>query len=235
MDQGELILIPTLLGPGTPSQLLPAEVNQAVCNLRYFVVEELRTARRFLKQVDKNIDIDSITFCILNEHTPLLNISEYLQPVFSGESVGLMSEAGLPALADPGSALVAIAHKQNVKVRPLTGPSSVMLALIASGCNGQNFAFNGYLPVNRKERIQKLIALERRSADLRQCQIFIETPYRNMHLLEDILLHLKPETRFCIASGITHPDEFIKTHTIRDWKKLDVNLGKKPSVFIIES
>jgi len=230
MDQGELILIPTLLGPGAPAQLLPAAVNQAVCNLRYFVVEELRTARRFLKQVDKSIDIDSITFFILNEHTPLLNISEYLQPVFSGESVGLMSEAGLPALADPGSALVALAHKQNVKVRPLTGPSSVMLALIASGCNGQNFAFNGYLP---NEKVKMLKMLEKRIYAESQTQIFIETPYRNMKTLADILFVCQPETKLCVAADITLSTEYIKTKSIQNWKGNLPDLNKRPSIFIL--
>jgi len=235
MNRGELILIPTLLGSGEPAQHLSLQVLEAVCTLKYFVVEELRTARRYLKQVNRNINIDEITFFVLNEHTQEFAFDDFLGPINRGENVGLMSEAGLPALADPGASLISLAHRNNIRVRPLSGPSSIALALCASGMNGQNFAFNGYLPVNRMERVKKLLQLEKCSFDNRQCQIFIETPYRNMHVFEDIIAHLKPSTKICVASNITHNDEFIQTKSVVEWKKFEIDLNKKPTVFIIEA
>ena len=236
MQKGEVLLIPNLLGEGAPQDALSPEVCRLVCELQYIVVEEVRTARRFLKKVDKNIDIDKLHFFILNEHSQTENLSEFLQPALQGFSVGLMSEAGVPAMADPGAELVALAHRNQITVRPLSGPSSVLMALIASGLNGQCFAFNGYLPVQRNERIQRLTALERRSAAEHQPQIFIETPYRNMHLIEDMLAHLKSGTRVCIASSITQADEFIVTRTVQEWKKCAIpDLNKKPTVFILQA
>lgn len=231
--KGNLYLIPTTLGEQAPSDVIPAKVLNIVVNLRHFIVENTRTARRFLRSVDSNFPIDDCTFVELNEHTNLTTIGQYLDVCDNGEHVGLMSEAGVPSVADPGNAAVQLAHSKGIRVIPMTGPSSIILALMASGLNGQNFAFNGYLPVKTPERIKAIRNYEKRSQAEHQTQIFIEAPYRNMALFDDFLQNLHTETRLCIAADITLESEFIKTMTIAEWRKQKPNLHKRPTIFAI--
>ena len=233
MSYGKLYLIPTPLGEGNPADVLPAPVLELLPNLQCFVVEEVRTARRFLSQAGLKGHIEGLEFHQLNEHTPPAQVEEYLQLFNGGRSVGLLSEAGLPAVADPGSLLVALCHRHGIEVVPLVGPSSLMLALMSSGLNGQSFAFVGYIPAKADERRSALKALEKRSAAARQTQILIETPYRNDALLADMLQCLGPGTRLCIAANLTCPDAFIRTRTVAQWKAAPVSIGKRPCVFLL--
>lgn len=233
MSYGKLYLIPTPLGEGNPADVLPAPVLELLPNLQCFVVEEVRTARRFLSQAGLKGHIEGLEFHQLNEHTPPAQVEEYLQLFNGGRSVGLLSEAGLPAVADPGSLLVALCHRHGIEVVPLVGPSSLMLALMSSGLNGQSFAFVGYIPAKADERRNALKALEKRSATARQTQILIETPYRNDALLADMLQCLGPGTRLCIAANLTCPDAFIRTRTVAQWKAAPVSIGKRPCVFLL--
>lgn len=233
MSYGKLYLIPTPLGEGNPADVLPAPVLELLPSLQCFVVEEVRTARRFLSQAGLKGHIEGLEFHQLNEHTPPAQVEEYLQLFNGGRSVGLLSEAGLPAVADPGSLLVALCHRHRIEVVPLVGPSSLMLALMSSGLNGQSFAFVGYIPAKADERRSALKALEKRSAAARQTQILIETPYRNDALLADMLQCLGPGTRLCIAANLTCPDAFIRTRTVAQWKAAPVSIGKRPCVFLL--
>lgn len=228
-----LYLIPTSLGETNFDSILPANNCQIVSLLRYFIVEDVRTARRFLKKLNPAIDIDSLTFFVLNQHTLAREQSSFLQPLFDGNDVGVLSEAGCPAIADPGADIVAIAQQNNFTVVPLVGPSSILLSLMASGFNGQSFAFVGYLPIQPAERAKALKKLESRAYSENQSQIFIETPYRNMKMLDDILQNCQPNTLLCIAADITLDTEFIKTKTIKDWKKQLPDLNKRPCIFLI--
>jgi len=228
-----LYLIPTSLGETSFDRILPAHNTELVTALRYFVVEDVRTARRFLKKTNPAIDIDSLTFFILNQHTSPEEISSFLRPLFEGNDMGVLSEAGCPAIADPGADVVAIAQKNNFKVIPLVGPSSILLALMASGFNGQSFAFNGYLPIQPAERSKALRKLESKAFSDNQSRIFIETPYRNMKMLEEILISCQHSTRLCIAADITLETEFIRTKTIFEWKKNLPDLNKRPCIFIL--
>lgn len=202
-------------------------------SLKHFVVEEVKTARRYLSKTGLKGKIDTLHFYELNEHTKIDQIEGYIQVLLDGESIGMISEAGLPAVADPGSSLVEFAHNHGIEVRPMVGPSSLMLALMASGMNGQNFAFTGYLPIKPDERRTKIKQLERLSLSQHQSQIIIETPYRNNSLLADLLLVCAPKTRLCIAAEISLPDAFIKTKTVEQWRKEKIDLNKKPCVFIL--
>ena len=237
ISAGKLYLIPAPLGESAPvAAVIPAGTLEILRSVRYFVVEELRTARRYLSKAGIGIPIDSLHFFELNEHTPPeQDISPYLQAAIEGHDVALLSEAGVPAVADPGARLVRLAHQKNIAVVPLIGPSSLLLALMSSGLNGQNFAFVGYLPVKSQERQQRLRLLEKRSAAEQQTQLFIETPYRNEALLADILSTCRPNTLLCIAANLTEPDAFIKTQTIAEWKTTAVDLHKKPCVFLMMS
>jgi 16S rRNA (cytidine1402-2'-O)-methyltransferase len=232
---GKLYLIPAPLGEGLPEAVIPAGTLALLRTIRHFVVEELRTARRYLSRVNMGTAIDNLVFFELNEHTPAAqDISAYLQPALNGLPVGLLSEAGAPAVADPGARLVLLAHETGIDVTPLTGPSSILLALMASGLNGQQFAFAGYLPVKPQERQQHLRLLEKRAAERRETQIFIETPYRNDALLRDILDTCSPRTLLCVAANLTQPDAFIHTATIGRWRQRPApTLKKKPCVFLI--
>ena len=233
MTYGKLYLIPTPLGEGNPAGVLPASVLELLPSLQCFVVEEVRTARRFLSQAGLKGHIEGLEFHELNEHTPPAQVEEYIQLFEGGRSVGLLSEAGLPAVADPGAQLVALCHRHGIEVVPLVGPSSLMLALMSSGLNGQSFAFVGYIPAKADERRSALKALEKRSAAARQTQILIETPYRNDALLGDMLQCLAPGTRLCIAANLTCPDAFIRTRTVAQWKAAPVSIGKRPCVFLL--
>jgi 16S rRNA (cytidine1402-2'-O)-methyltransferase len=228
-----LYLIPTTLGETDLDRILPAYNNEIVNRLDFFIVEDVRTARRFLKKINPATDIDSKTFYVLNQHTRPEEIAGFLKPLSEGREVGVISEAGCPAIADPGADVVAIAQEKGFKVVPLVGPSSILLALMASGFNGQSFAFNGYLPVQLADRTKAIKRLENRAHSEKQSQIFIETPYRNMKMLEDILAVCQPATRLCIAADITLETEFIRTKTIRDWKKQLPDLNKRPCIFIL--
>jgi 16S rRNA (cytidine1402-2'-O)-methyltransferase len=231
--RGVLYLIPTLLGDSPVENVLPANIKEVIGEIRHFVVEDLRTARRFLKKVDRETDINTLDFQVLNEHTLPEDIPQLLDPALNGHPIGIMSEAGTPCVADPGSLLVSLAHEKNIRVIPLSGPSSITLALMASGFNGQNFAFHGYLPVDPKQRNAALKRLENDAYRLDQTQIFIETPYRNMKLFEGIMASCSPGTMLCIAANLTTADEMIKTLTLATWKKNPPAIHKQPAVFLI--
>jgi 16S rRNA (cytidine1402-2'-O)-methyltransferase len=234
MNPGKLFLIPAPLGDGEVGAVIPQGTLDILHALRFFVVEELRTARRYLKKTGLKTPLEQLAFFELNEHTPETDIPALLQPVLEGNDMGLLSEAGAPAVADPGAGLVALAHRRHIEVIPLAGPSSLLLALMASGLNGQSFAFSGYLPVKSRERRQRIRQLEKRSIAEQQTQLFIETPYRNHALLNDLLASCAPHTRLCIAAAITMPDAFIRTQTIAEWKKTPVDIHKKPCIFLIQ-
>lgn len=220
MLEPALYLIPVTLGDTPIEQVLPAYNREVILGIRHFIVENVRSARRFLKKVDGTIDIDSLTFYELNQHTDRRNIDTYLDPLRHGEPMGIISEAGCPAVADPGADVVAIAQRKSLKVVPLVGPSSIIMSVMGSGFNGQSFAFHGYLPIDESKRAQRLKQLEARVYSEDQTQLFIETPYRNMKLMQTLLQVLRPQTRICLAADITCPDESIHTHSVAEWKKL---------------
>ena len=234
-NKGKIYLIPTTLGESEPGSVIPANVVDIIERLQYFIVENIRTARRYIRKVSLSKNIDEITFFELNKHTDIKEIASYLNPCLSGNSIGIISEAGNPGIADPGANIVKIAHQKNIDVVPLVGPSSILLALISSGMNGQNFAFNGYLPIKDNERIKKIEYLEKKSRTENQTQIFMETPFRNMKMLEAVLQICRNNTLLCIATDITLQSEFIKTKTIAEWKKQKPQLNKRPTVFVLQS
>lgn len=232
-EKGTLYLIPAPLGDYDPSEVIPAPVLERLRSLKTFVVEETRTARRYLSRAGLKGHIESLTFHELNEHTPPAQVEALAALFDGGQDVGLISEAGLPAVADPGAALVALCHRRGIRVVPFVGPSSLMLALMASGLNGQSFAFQGYLPAKTDERRSAIKALEKQSAARHQTQLFIETPYRNDAMMEDLLRICDPRTQLCIAADITTPDETIRTRTVAQWRKEPITIGKRPCVFLI--
>lgn len=225
-------MLPAPLGDNEPAEVIPASVLAAACSLNCFVVEEVRTARRFLSRYGLKGRIDTLEFHTLNEHTTPAEV-EALLPLFNGRDVGLITEAGLPAVADPGSALVQLCHRNGIRVVPMVGPSSLMLALMASGLNGQSFAFLGYIPAKTDERRAAIRNIEKTSASRKQTQIMIETPYRNDSLLKDLREQLSPGTSLCVAADLTLPTEFIATKTIAQWRKTDITIGKRPCVFLV--
>ncbi len=230
-----LYLIPTTLGDTAVEKVLPAEIMKVVRNLRYFVVENTRTARRHLKKIVPEIIIDDLDFKELNEHTQQMGLELLLEPIRKGFDMGILSEAGCPGVADPGADLVKIAHEKGIRVVPLVGPSSILLSLMASGMNGQNFAFIGYLPVKPLERTNAIRDIERNSGRDKQTQIFIEAPYRNTRLLTDLLSVCNASTRLCIAVDLTLDSEFVVTKTIADWKKALPDINKRPAIFLLQS
>lgn len=231
--QPSLYLIPVTLGETSIESVLPPHNKEIILEIKYFIVENIRSARRFLKKVDSSINIDDLTFYELNKHTKPEQIESYLNPIANGFHIGIISEAGCPAVADPGSDIVAIAQCKNYKIVPLVGPSSILLSLMASGFNGQSFAFQGYLPVDGSERIKKIKQMERYIHHEHQTQIFIETPYRNLKLVEDILKHCAPATKLCIAMNITCEDEYIKTLPVKQWQKQLPNMDKQLCIFLL--
>jgi 16S rRNA (cytidine1402-2'-O)-methyltransferase len=232
--KGKLYLFPATLGDSPADQSLPSFHLQLIKDKRYFVVEELRSARRFLKKICPEIVIDDLNFSLLNEHTAFSELTGMLAPALDGNDMVLLSEAGLPCVADPGASLVALAHEHGIRVVPLTGPSSLYLALMASGMNGQNFVFHGYLPVDQRERGQRIKQLESDSRSKDQTQIFIETPYRNNQLLQAILQTCKPDTRLCVAVDLTLQSEWVKSQSVGKWNKGSIpDLNKRPAVFLI--
>ncbi|MBR5802955.1 MAG: SAM-dependent methyltransferase [Bacteroidaceae bacterium] len=228
-----LYLIPVTLGDTPLDKVLPAYNKEVILQIKHFIVEEVRTARRFLKKVESSIDIDSLTFYPLNKHTQATDIAGYLKPLMAGEPMGVISEAGCPAVADPGADVVAIAQRRGLKVVPLVGPSSILLSVMASGFNGQSFAFHGYLPIEQGERTKRIKMLEQRSYAENQTQLFIETPYRNRRLLEELIQTCRPQTRLCIACNVTCEDEYICTKSMKEWKGHLPDLEKRPCIFLI--
>ena len=231
--KGKLYLIPSPLGENDPAEVIPGPVLKSLESIRTFVVEEVRTARRYLSKAGLRGKIGDLEFHELNEHTDQATIEGYIRLFDGGNDVALISEAGLPAVADPGAQLVALAHRHGIEVVPFVGPSSLMLALMASGLNGQSFAFCGYIPAKTDERRSKLKTLEKVSSQLRQTQILIETPYRNDSLFADILSVCGPSVRVCVACNITMPDAYIKTKKVSEWKKEGLSIGKRPCVFLL--
>lgn len=228
-----LYLLPVTLGDTPVEKVLPSYNREIILQIRHFIVEDVRSARRFLKKVDRDINIDELTFYPLNKHTSPEAISGYLKPLQEGNSMGVISEAGCPAVADPGADVVAIAQRKNLKVVPLVGPSSIILSVMGSGFNGQSFAFHGYLPIEPGERQKRLKELEQRVYSEHQTQLFIETPYRNNKMLEDILKVCRPQTKLCVAANITCEGEYIKTKTVQEWKGHLPDLSKIPCIFLI--
>ena len=231
--QASLFLIPVTLGDTEHRRVLPEYNLEVIRGIRHFVVENVRTARRFLKKADPAIVIDDLTFYELNKHTSPEVVAGYLAPLAKGESVGVISEAGCPAVADPGADVVAIAQRKRYPVVPLVGPSSIILSVMASGFNGQSFAFHGYLPIDANERMNVIKKLEGRIYSENQTQLFIETPYRNQKLVEELIKLCRPSTKLCIASNVTCADEFIQTRPVKDWAGKVPDLAKKPTIFLI--
>lgn len=231
--EAALYLLPTTLGDTPIEKVLPAYNKEVILGIKHFIVEEVRTARRFLKKVDSSINIDELTFYPLNKHTSPEEISGYLKPLLAGSPMGVISEAGCPAVADPGADIVAIAQRKNLKVVPLIGPSSIILSVMGSGFNGQSFAFHGYLPIEPAARAKRIKELEQRIYNENQTQLFIETPYRNQKMMEDLLHNCRPQTKLCIAANITCEGEYIKTKSIKEWKGHLPEINKIPCIFLI--
>ena len=231
--KGRIWLIPVTLGGDNYEDVIPGKALEITRGLRYFIVENLRSARRFLRLIDRHFPIDESVFYELNEHTPEADTLHFLDPIFNGHDIGLMSEAGLPGIADPGARIVAEAHRKRITVTPLSGPSSIIMALIASGMNGQNFTFNGYLPVKPAERAAKLRELEKKAHE-GFSQIFMETPYRNQAMLESIFAVCNQNSLLCIAADITLPSESIRTMKISEWEKNIPELRKRPVIFVLQ-
>ena len=231
--KGVLYLVPNTLGNPDTKETIPEGIKCRVNDISLFIVENLRNARRYLKSLNREINIDSLTFFELNEHTPVEEIPTFLDRVEKGMDAAIISDAGVPGVADPGAAVVRLAHEKGIRVVPLTGPSSILLALMASGLNGQSFCFHGYLPVKKPDRIRKIREIEQTTVRKGETQLFIEAPYRNDALLSDILETCHPSTLLCIAADITMESEFIFTKTTGAWKKKKPTLHKRPVLFLI--
>ena len=232
---GTLYLIPVTLGDSPVQHVIPVYVIDMLNRLDHFIVEDLRSARRYLKSAGVEKSIDSLSFYLLNEHTKEQAMEDLLSILTAGNDAGLLSEAGVPAVADPGSGLISLAHQQHIRVAPLAGPSSILMALMASGMNGQSFCFHGYLPVKKPQRAASLRKIEKIALETGETQIFMETPYRNMKLLEDIVSNCRDHTRLCIAADISLATESIHTRTIREWKGKLPDIHKRPAVFLLSS
>lgn len=233
--KGILYLIPTVLAEGTSESVISPQIKEVIKNTEYYLSENIRTSRRFISSLNLGLDISMLHFEKLDKNTGEREFDTLLKPIFSGKDIGIMSEAGCPGIADPGALAVAYAHRNGVQVVPLSGPSSFFLALMASGFNGQSFAFHGYLPIEKKARTQAIRHLETESQKQGRTQIFMETPFRNNQLFADLCQNLSPHTLLCVAKNITAKDEWIKTKSILDWKKTKVDLHKIPTVFLIHT
>lgn len=233
-NYGKLYLIPTRLGDSPPLEVLPLSVKKIIELVDDYIVENEKTARRFIKRISSGKSQSSLKLQILNKYTEDHELQHFLDACKAGKNMGVLSEAGCPGVADPGADIVRMAHENNIKVVPLVGPSSILLALMSSGMNGQNFAFNGYIPIDKAERKAALKRMERLSFEQSQTQLFIETPYRNDKILDDICKTLQDQTRVCVACDITLPSEYIKSKTVSDWKNTNVNLHKRPAIFVIK-
>jgi 16S rRNA (cytidine1402-2'-O)-methyltransferase len=230
---GKLYLIPTTLGDTEPLEVMPLSVKKVIEDVDFFIVENEKTARRFIKKITPKKSQSSLNLMSLDKYAEELETRTYLDVCKNGINVGLLSEAGVPAVADPGATIVKLAHEKGIQVVPLVGPSSILMAMMSSGMNGQNFAFNGYLPIDKGERKKAIKELEKLSVDKNQSQIFIETPYRNEKMFADLKATLSPSTSLCIAADITLSSEYIKTFAVQDWKHQSPDLHKKPAIFII--
>jgi len=230
---GKLYLIPTTLGEMNPEEVLPVTIKRTIELIDFYIVENEKTARRFIKSVYPEKKQPDLHLFALNKHTEESEHHAFIKPLLEGKNMGLMSEAGCPGVADPGAVIVKLAHEKGIQVIPLVGPSSILLAMMASGMNGQSFTFNGYLPIDKSEKKSALKNLEKWSLEKNQSQLFIETPYRNNKLLEDLLQILHPSTLLCIACDITLPTEFIRTLPVQQWKKNKVDLHNRPCIFIL--
>lgn len=230
---GKLYLIPTTLGDSDPLDVLPQTIKRSIDFIDHYIVENEKTARKSIKGVHPEKKQSELNLYVLNKHTETKEHLDFIKHLLEGKNMGLMSEAGCPGVADPGAVIVKLAHEKGIQVIPLVGPSSILLAMMASGMNGQSFTFNGYLPIEKGEKKTALKNLEKLSQDKNQSQIFIETPYRNNKMLEDILQALTPATHLCIATDITLPTEYIKTLRASEWKNVKVDLHNRPTIFII--
>lgn len=233
MSQGKLYLLPTTLGSESTKHVIPADVADMARQFRFFAVEDIKSARRYLRKLDREFPIDESTFFVLKNNTLPEELNKMLHPIREGHNVAIISEAGCPGIADPGANLVALAHQQGLRVAPLVGPSSILLALIGSGFNGQEFAFHGYLPRERKERIRRLREYEASARKTRMTHIFMDTPFRSMHIVEDMLNELSDDTYICIASNVTNYDESVRTMRVKDWRENAYDLSKIPAMFLI--
>ncbi len=231
--KGKLYLIPTTLGDTEPLEVMPLSVKKVIEHIDCFIVENEKSARRFIKKITPSKAQPSLELMLLDKYSDDFETQNYLDACDKGVSVGLLSEAGVPAVADPGASIVKLAHQKGIQVVPLVGPSSILMAMMASGMNGQNFAFNGYLPIDKSDRKRAIKDLEKLSRDKNQSQIFIETPYRNGKMLDDLKAVLSPETKICVACNITLPSEYIKTLSVKEWKNEKPDLHKRPTIFVI--
>lgn len=234
-DRGKLYLIPTTLGENEPLEVLPISIKRTIEDIDIYIVENEKSARRFIKKISPRKSQPDLTINILNKFTEPDILPSFLEPCLKGNNVGVLSEAGAPAIADPGSEVVRIAHEKKIQVVPLVGPSSIVLALMASGLNGQNFAFNGYLPIETAKRKAAIRKYEKLSENIQQSQIFIETPYRNDTLFEEFLKTLKSGTYLCVARELTLPTEYVRTMTVEEWKHEHPDLHKRPTIFIVQA
>ncbi|GAK97197.1 tetrapyrrole (corrin-porphyrin) methylase family protein [Nonlabens tegetincola] len=235
MEKGRLFLIPVTLGEINPLEVLPISVKKVIEVVDHYIVENEKSARRFIKSIHPGKSQPSLQLSTLNKFTEPSELPTFLKPCHEGTHVGLMSEAGVPGVADPGSQIVAMAHEQGIRVQPLVGPSSILMAMMSSGMNGQSFAFNGYLPIDKHDRRKRIKQLESLSLRENQSQALIETPYRNNKLIEELLTTLHPETRLCIACDITLPTEYIRTFSVKKWKQSIPDIHKRPALFIIHA
>jgi len=233
MKNGTLYLIPSSLGESLPDRVFPSGNSEIIRTLKYFIVEEIRTARRFLKKICPEIEIDSLSFTLYNEHSSTTDTYSFLEPLLKGHDAGILSEAGTPCVADPGSLIVQMAHQAGIRVVPLVGPSSLLLALMASGFNGQQFVFHGYLPIDKPARTRRIREIEQEMIRKDQTQIFIETPYRNLQLLQAITETCQESTLLCLATSLTTSEEKIITLPVKEWKKQKPDINKKPTVFLL--
>ncbi len=233
-EKGRLFLIPSRLGEQPPLEVLPLSIRKKINDINIYIAENEKVTRAFIKKIVPGKSQSDLTFFTLNKFTQDIEIPDFLKPCNEGEDVGMVSDAGCPGVADPGSKIVKLAHQSNIRVIPLVGPSSILLALMASGMNGQNFAFNGYLPIDKAECKSKIKQLEKRSLKENQTQIFIETPYRNEQIFELLLKTLHPQTSLCVACELTLTTEFIQTKTVNEWKNAKLDLHKKPCIFVLQ-
>ncbi|GAB4107659.1 SAM-dependent methyltransferase [Echinicola sediminis] len=234
MKKGKLYLIPNVLAEDTAQEIISPQVKEVIAHTTYYLAENLRTARRYISSLKLGLTIEELDFQVLDKKTRAAKVDLLLQPIFQGHDMGVISEAGCPGIADPGAVAVAYAHQNGIQVVPLSGPSSMFLALMGSGFNGQSFAFHGYLPIDKKARAEAVKNLENESLRFKRTQIFMETPFRNNQLLEDLKQHLHPQTKLCVAKNITGKDEAILTKTIAEWRKTKMDLHKIPTVFVLD-
>ncbi|MEY2706121.1 MAG: hypothetical protein RL407_2183 [Bacteroidota bacterium] len=235
MPKGKLFLIPTVLADDTAAQVISPQVREVILHTKFFLVENLRTARRYISSLKLGLTIDEISLEVLDKDTPSQQVASLMEPLLKGEDMGIISEAGCPGIADPGALAVAYAHQKGIQVVPLAGPSSLFLALMGSGFSGQSFAFHGYLPIDKKDRVAALKRLEQESLREKRAQLFMETPFRNNQLLADALQTLSPPTQLCIAKNLTAADEMIQSKSVAAWKLHPPDLHKVPTVFILQA